>query len=518
MAHGCEGWRFRRSCFAKIARKTVSNMREREIVDILFHRCPMRMALVTVPEFRYVMANEAEDSFCKSIGAAQFIGMRCSDVWNGRVSPKFLDSLREVLATGEPREVVDEPFETMTDGQPDIAYMSFGYYPVRDESGAIESIFWVGEDTTREVTGARKRQAEIDVLREEARQLAAEWDALIRASAHPIYLTDDEGRLVEANPATFVLLDWENMSVEEASATPMPSMTNPDGSRIPPEDRPTARALRGESVLNFQYKLATIKGRERFLLQNSVAIDTPRGKRVLSIVTDITELKRLERLKDEFMLVVGHELKNPLQVIVSRLCLLRIKLGDEIQKFGPDLESLLAQTRLLSTLVEDLLTAYRVGNGRLTISPTTVDFGEIVDGILRTAKGWTQHEWSSLLPKGKVNVIADPQRLTQAIMNLVDNARKYTPPGKRIHMDLSHDDTEARLRIEDEGVGIPTEDLDKVFDGFYRSTQVVRQPHAGMGLGLNISRNLVKRMGGELWAENRRGGGTVMSLKMPLAK
>jgi signal transduction histidine kinase len=108
--------------------------------------------------------------------------------------------------------------------------------------------------------------------------------------------------------------------------------------------------------------------------------------------------------------------------------------------------------------------------------------------------------------------------LGQAITNLLTNAQKYTPTGKAIHVTLSKRNGSALLKVEDEGVGIPPEDLEKVFAGFYRTPDVTKWQPGSVGLGLFISRGLVRRMGGDLWAENRPAGGTVMCMKMPLVK
>jgi signal transduction histidine kinase len=146
------------------------------------------------------------------------------------------------------------------------------------------------------------------------------------------------------------------------------------------------------------------------------------------------------------------------------------------------------------------------------------DLKQVVASALEPRLTEPYHRWSFSLPKTPVEVMADPQRLGQAISNLLTNATKYTPAGKTIRVRLAKPNGAVVLKVEDEGVGIPPEDLERIFDGFYRTPDVTKWQPGSVGLGLYISRGLVRRMGGDLWAENRPGGGTVMCLKMPLIK
>jgi two-component system phosphate regulon sensor histidine kinase PhoR len=364
----------------------------------------------------------------------------------------------------------------------------------------------------RRVDNARREA----ILR--AEQKAAEWEALVDSSPEVIYVVDENGRILDANQAwrrAVGLADDE--IVESIANVPHIMFTTPDGRPMSDEDCPTARALRGESVVDFPYRIVNGKGQEREFLHTATAVDTPQGRRVFSIVKDVTELRRLERVRDEFMLVISHELRNPLQVILGQAQLMSVKMTPEMRAvMGSNLESLIAQARLLSTLIDDLLNAYRVGNGRFSVNLTAMDLRALTLSILESQTVDVDRVWSSSLGEAEVLVMADPNRLSQAITNLLTNARKYTPAGGHISVGITKIGDAAILSVEDDGPGIPPGDLEKVFEGFYRTSERAKWQSGSIGLGLFISRGLVRRMGGDLWAENRPGGGTVMRLKIPL--
>ena len=494
-------------------------MLEQVLIELLFSQSPLCMGVVSVPDYRYEMVNPAEMRFYESLGVTEVIGKRWVDLWKSTAYHKLLDVLDEVARTGKPRAFINMPIEAVVHGKPMTMYSSFIYYPIRGQSGSIEHIVWVGDDTTVEVASEGGQRLQAATLLK-AEQKAAEWGVLINSSHEAIFMADEHGLLLEANPRWHQLSDiLTGGMVQTASDFPHLLVTMPDGRSIPPEERPTARALRGEEVVNFSYRVVGVNGHTFELLHNATAVQTPDGKKVFSIITDITELRRLERLKDEFMLVVSHELRNPLQVILGQAQLVSLKMKPEVRSvLGSNIESLTAQARLLGSLVDDLLNAYRVGSGRLTVNMMPVDFRQVVLQALEAQITDTDHEWQASLGDSRVGILADAQRLGQAITNLLSNARKYTPVGGHIWLKLSTDKEAALLTVEDDGQGIPPEDLDKVFQGFYRTPDVAKWQSGSIGLGLFISRSLTRRMGGDLWAENRPGGGTAMCLKMPLAR
>jgi len=351
-----------------------------------------------------------------------------------------------------------------------------------------------------------------------AEQRAVEWEGLFNSISDGMFVADEQGRILRANDAWYALSGFPKDESMPPIIGKIPNLlvTTLDGTPIPPEQRPTYRALRGDQIKGFTYRVVNRNGEEHDILQTVSVVETPQGKRAFSVVKDITELRRLEKTREEFMQVVSHEIRNPLQVIMSLVQIAGLKLPTEARSsVGGYLRSLHQQVTYLASLVDDILTAYRLGNGRMSISVSPVR----LDSVLAEATGpyISQHnhefETSYAVPDGLL-VRADPRRVVQILCNLLSNAVKYTPEGRRIWVKAALDGDSVLVKVEDEGIGIPTDQLERVFEGFLRAHNVSDWKSGGIGLGLYISRNLARRMGGDLWAENRPGGGTVLCLRL----
>lgn len=234
---------------------------------------------------------------------------------------------------------------------------------------------------------------------------------------------------------------------------------------------------------------------------------------------DVTEMGRLERVKEEFMQVVSHELRNPLQVIMGLVSLLRIDLKDPANQDEAlrHLDLMKDQVAHVTALVEDVLMASRLSSGSLKLDLKRVDLVAILDQALSAYVDDPTHLWITCTrAPSPVWLMGDVRRLGQVVVNLLSNAGNHTPPGKRIWASVEVTAASALLKVEDEGIGIPSGQLEQVFSGFHRAGNVTNWRSGGIGLGLYISRNIARRHRGDLWAENRPGGGTIMCLRLPL--
>jgi signal transduction histidine kinase len=283
---------------------------------------------------------------------------------------------------------------------------------------------------------------------------------------------------------------------------------------------PGSRVLRGESLRDEYIRFTNLEGRQVEALVSGDLIETPVGKRAVILSKDVTELRRLERVKEEFLQVVVHELKNPLQVAKGVVQVLSMRLGVEgLHSLDKYVNTLSGQVDHLTKIVNELLNAVRTTSSGFVVSTEDMDFCEVVaeavEPYLINPSGRQIEVYLAF--GGPVRVNGDRTRIKEIVTNLLSNAIKYTPPGKRIWIRCFADSEGARLQVEDEGTGIPEEDLEKVFEGFYRSTNLSQwESGGGLGLGLYISRGIARKHGGDIWAENRKGGGTVMTLRLPL--
>lgn len=233
----------------------------------------------------------------------------------------------------------------------------------------------------------------------------------------------------------------------------------------------------------------------------------------ITIVRDVTEEKALQARRDRFLANASHELRTPLTNLITRLYLLR----RQPDQFQAHLDVLDKVTAHMKSLVEDLLDVSRFNRGTMTLNRENVRLGpivqEVVDMQIREAERkhllLTAH-----LPDEDVVVFADRKRFIQVLTNLVFNAINYTPSGGAVEVSLSTEVVDgltfALLRVSDTGVGIDTENLDQIFQPFFRASQEV----AGTGLGLAIAWEIVVRHGGEITVESSVGEGTTFTVRI----
>ena len=238
------------------------------------------------------------------------------------------------------------------------------------------------------------------------------------------------------------------------------------------------------------------------------------------VATDVTQALEVSRLKDEFVGLISHELRTPLSSILGYLELMRDDdenpLSDEqVQYLGVAERN----AHRLLRLVGDLLFTAQVGSSTFSLDTSPIEVGPIVSASVESAQpnavaaGVTL---SAKLPKKKVTILGDAQRLGQACDNLLSNAIKFTPRGGKVSIELGTDDTHAIITIRDTGMGIPEDEVDQLFARFFRASTATRAAVPGVGLGLSITKAIVVAHHGELDVESEVGVGTAFIMRLPL--
>ncbi|MGH7858618.1 MAG: MASE1 domain-containing protein, partial [Candidatus Binatia bacterium] len=229
------------------------------------------------------------------------------------------------------------------------------------------------------------------------------------------------------------------------------------------------------------------------------------------------EAQATSRAKDQFLAILGHELRSPLSAIThATAAIRRLPPGD------PDDERLHGmiehQTRYMTRLVNDLLEISRLDSGKVGLRREPVDLKDVAERCLasfRLSGRLANHAVSTAL--ASAHVFADPIRLEQIVGNLLENAVQYTPPGGRIELGLTAADGEARLRVVDDGRGIDPGTLPQIFDFFAQADDALDRSHGGLGIGLTIARRLVEMHGGTIEARSEgRNRGSEFRVRLPL--
>jgi PAS domain S-box-containing protein len=250
------------------------------------------------------------------------------------------------------------------------------------------------------------------------------------------------------------------------------------------------------------------------------------------LVTDITERKVLEnelrqraerlaqadRLKDEFLAMLAHELRNPLAPIRNALHIMKQPGADGaiIQQLRDMAER---QVQQMARLLDDLLDVSRISRGRITLRTETVDVAAAISRTLEAVRPLVEercHELTVSLPAGPLRVEADATRLEQVLSNLLNNAAKYTNPGGHIWLTAERDCGAVVLRVRDTGIGIAPEMLPRVFDLFVQAERPLDRSQGGMGIGLTLVKRLVELHGGRVEAHSSGiGHGSEFVVRLP---
>ena len=230
-------------------------------------------------------------------------------------------------------------------------------------------------------------------------------------------------------------------------------------------------------------------------------------------------LAEANRHKEEFMAILSHELRSPLSPILNALNILRqMRTNDPIiENAGNIIDRQVGQ---MVRLVDDLLDISRITKGKLRLTKEKVDLRVVANRAAETARPLMEarkHEFSVSLPTQPLWVNADPARLEQVVVNLLNNAAKYTDTGGLIRMAVSREGDEAVIRVRDNGVGIAPELLHHVFDLFTQVDGSLGRSYGGLGIGLALARNLVEMQDGRLQARSDGlGKGSEFTVKLPV--
>jgi signal transduction histidine kinase len=319
-------------------------------------------------------------------------------------------------------------------------------------------------------------------------------------------------------------------------------LSSPTGQPIPPEQWETLRALRqGETVRQQQETIHRPDGSTLPVLVNAVSLGTtsrlsrlpsllagvaPDHSEPLALVVhqDVAALKEAESLKDEFIAIAAHELRNPVAALAGFAQLL-VSYTNRGQ--GPQLSKLqyemigeieLAAARLV-TLIEELLDVSRLQAGRLQLYPSMTDLVALArDTVTRFQRTKEHYTISLQATVSQIQVLVDPVRIDQVLANLLSNAIKYSPEGGTIHVRIEEHSEQKYVQISvgDEGLGIPEDVQAQIFSRFKRASNAQEAGLPGTGLGLYLCRELLALHGGHIWFESTEGKGSTFFVTLPL--
>jgi two-component system phosphate regulon sensor histidine kinase PhoR len=328
-----------------------------------------------------------------------------------------------------------------------------------------------------------------------------------------VFLVDHEGIIRLWNPAAEAITELRAAEVCDKPAQETIAGWQAIAALVPVASQLGDR----ETTLTAETVPIEVAGKEIWLSVVGVALD----EGTVYAFRDVTHERRLEALRSQFVATISHELRTPLAALHGAALTLR-EHGEELGSETRDdlLDMIAVQSRRLADLVEEILVTGQLDAGSLSVVKESFDAEELVRETVAAAQVrlGDENRIDVSIPPVLPNATGDPDRTRQVLLNLLDNAIKYSPRGGRIEIALAADSEDLRFMVRDEGLGIPLGEQERIFDKFYRLDPDQRRGIGGSGLGLYISRELVRLMDGRIWAESEPGAGTVLTFELPLAQ
>jgi len=267
-----------------------------------------------------------------------------------------------------------------------------------------------------------------------------------------------------------------------------------------------------------RFRLSSLNA--RIFEVQATPLETPSGRGAIAILHDITDLERLEQVRKDFVANVSHELRTPLAGIIGYAdTLLEGALEDERHN-AQFVEIIRSNAVRLANIAQDLLILSELESGQDPPEPESISIRAVVDGALVTVASEARSREVTLLSDeiGDLFVKGNRLRLEQALLNLLANAIKFNRPGGEVRVRAALNDSgRVAITVSDTGVGIPSEDVPRIFERFYRVDKARSRQVGGTGLGLSIVKHIVERMNGTVTVESQLGRGSTFTLLLPAA-
>jgi signal transduction histidine kinase len=247
---------------------------------------------------------------------------------------------------------------------------------------------------------------------------------------------------------------------------------------------------------------------------------TPEGKPINAVINvqDISKLREVENLRETFLSMLGHELQTPLSIIKGYTSTLAQSNDNwDTETLRNSLQVIEAESDRLSSIMNKLLLASRIAAGTPTLTREEVQLSSLAGKVVRRLQAMTTiHSFQIEFEPDFPPVYADPTLMEEVLTNLIDNAIKYSPKGGKITISGRNIGKEVRVTVADEGIGIPKEDMGRIFERFQRTDRSVVKKVKGIGLGLYICKSIIEAHGGRLEVASKVGKGSQFTFILPL--
>lgn len=487
----------------------------------LVQQAPVGMMILTGQDLLVELVN---DSYMRLVGKKrkEFVN---KPLWDGLPEVKsqgFDELLKEVMRTGVAYYGNEQAVHLLRHGKKDIVYVNFVYEPLKEANGVINKILVIANDVTEQVFSRQR----IEMAEERAR-LAA--DAVSLGTFDLNLQTNEMGSSDRFNRIFGFKAPMQRAQFSKV---------------IHPDDREIRIAAHKKALQTGRifYEVRTLPNKNEAVrwvrVEGKVYYgDYDKPIRMLGTVQDITQIRQTEedllkinqrlqvaleeqkgiqKQKDDFLGIASHELKTPVTSIKAYAQVLqKILKGKGDEQESVMMAKMDAQVNRLTSLIGDLLDVTKMNTGRMEFHHSDFDLNEMIQAIVEELQRTTDKHTIEVDLQEIGIIRADRERLGQVLTNLISNALKYSPEANRIRVYNHFEKNDFVVCVEDFGIGISEEDRPRVFEQFYRVSGNMQHTFPGLGLGLYISSEIIRREGGKLWVDSVRHQGSTFCFSLP---
>ena len=446
--------------------------------------------------------------FKEVIGNRKVIDKKLDAIISKKSLEKLIPLLDEVYKSGAPyisREVQSDIFKTGKKKDKEIHYYTFIFQPWKDASNITKGIIIYAFDVTDQVQARKQIENTMQHFR-----------VLTDAMPQNVWTADQKGKFdyLNKNFTRFLGVGNNRHNINWMKF-------------VHPDDYDETiklwdKAIKRSTDFQIQHRIKAHDNTYKWHLTRGVPYFDEENNNIIKWIgttTDIHEQKSTEALKEEFISIASHELKTPLTTLKAYFDLLHMhimQVGDHNSK--EYIEKSVEHVNKLNSLIGDLLDVSRIEGGKINFALEEIDFDKFVEENIQSLRHTTKSHKITL--EGSTNSIikGDKKRLEQVFTNLISNAIKYSPDSKEVNVKVEKDSNGSVITtVRDHGIGIPAEKLNRIFDRFYRVSEE-NSFVSGLGIGLYITKEIIRRHNGEIWAESEENKGSSFNFSLPVTK
>ena len=461
---------------------------------------------ITGPDKRW---REVNNRLCTMLGYSREELLRTR--WDRLTHPedlnRNLDHYNDVLLGRSDAYRMEKRF-IRKDGS--LVYASVSTRCIRNDLGDIDYFITLVQD----ISERKRAEAALHLALAEAEESREKTDAILRSVMDGLLFTDLEGRVILCNTPAEQFLGLARKQILQrplCEILPCPQAL----SLIEEIGEGRSRHAPVEWTLP-----GTSAEPDRTLELRSCLVHSPGSKKlgVVTLLHDVSRERQMDRMKSEFISTAAHELRTPLTAIMGYSELLldpESALSEESRRNF--LEIIYEKARVLEGITDELLDLSRLQSGKkIRIQPTACHLHELLEQLVEQYRGIAPAHRFELSGCDNRVILADTVKIGQVLENLLSNAVKFSPSGGKVEVRCDRQGQELCVSVQDEGIGMTTAQMEKIFDKFYRADASNTAP-SGLGLGMSIARSIVEVHGGRIWVNSTPGRGTRVSFSLPLA-